>query len=185
MSYKPPSYKEHDLHQSPNPHPPTFHFLDPLPHYSPVPRAPAAFIPPSVRITLQVGERTFHTTHKTLTSKGGFFARILPDPNETPTPEEPQPQLPSTEVWFLDHDPDIFAHVLRYLRDGIFPVLADSAGRLDYAGYKALNWQACGLGLEELRKSVVDLLGCFEEYEEMSVVEVLKGRARGEGRRVR
>jgi hypothetical protein len=83
----------------------------------------------SQRITLQVGEQTFVTTRPTLAGSGYFEALFSQHPNE------------QTE-FFIDGDPDLFQHILRYLRTGMFPLFHDRDKGHDPVLYTALLQQA-------------------------------------------
>lgn len=64
----------------------------------------------------------------------------------------PTPPPPPTNNTITLHVGDVFAHVLRYLRHGIFPVFYDEAkGGHDYAMYVAVLEQARYFGVEPLR----------------------------------
>ena len=83
----------------------------------------------SDRVTLLVGERTFNTSLTTI-APSAVLTRLttLHSPSEGP--------------YFIDADPDLFAHVLRYLRTGIFPVFYSAGGGHDEPMYHALLSQA-------------------------------------------
>lgn len=65
----------------------------------------------SRRIKLQIGEKTFHTTLATV-SPSGLLSTLCSLP---PPPD-------NDGAYFLDADPDLFAHILRHLRTGIYPI---------------------------------------------------------------
>ncbi|TEY39010.1 hypothetical protein BOTCAL_0472g00030 [Botryotinia calthae] len=92
--------------------------------------APAAGGP----ITLQVGERRFVTTRNTMTGESHFFAALLSgrwDSNEQ-----------ADGSYFIDADPDLFEHILRYLRRSVLPIFYDPIKGHDHALYLALLEEA-------------------------------------------
>lgn len=112
-----------------------------------VPTTPPTPPPPPTNntITLHVGERRFTTRLATLTSNSTFFAWQLSSRWALDAAQ-------SDGSYFIDADGDVFAHVLRYLRHGIFPVFYDEAkGGHDYAMYVAVLEQARYFGVEPLR----------------------------------
>lgn len=68
-------------------------------------------------VLLNVGGREFRTTVGTLTANSGFFAAYF-------SGRWTVPKLADGSV-FVDADPDLFEHILRYLRHGIFPIAYD------------------------------------------------------------
>ncbi|KAI2634777.1 BTB/POZ protein [Hypomontagnella submonticulosa] len=94
------------------------------------------------RVTLQVGERRFTTLRGTLVTESTYFAARLSgrwhDSNEDGS-------------YFIDADPGIFEHILRYLRNGNFPVFFDlKTQMLDHAKYLALLSDARYFGIQRL-----------------------------------
>lgn len=84
-------------------------------------------------ITLQVGERRFITMAKTMTQESAFFAALLSgrwDNAET------------DGSYFIDADPDLFEHILRYLRRGVLPIFYDNVKGHNHALYLALLEEA-------------------------------------------
>ncbi|KAG6161957.1 hypothetical protein E4U11_003017 [Claviceps purpurea] len=65
------------------------------------------------RIKLLVGERTFITTRDTLIRESQFFSRHFSGPWAEP---------PQDGIYFVDADPALFEHILRYLRQSVFPL---------------------------------------------------------------
>ncbi|TGO28753.1 hypothetical protein BPAE_0023g00180 [Botrytis paeoniae] len=85
-------------------------------------------------ITLQVGERRFVTTKNTMTGESPFFAALLSgrwDSNEQ-----------ADGSYFIDADPDLFEHILRYLRRAVLPIFYDIKKGHDHALYLALLGEA-------------------------------------------
>lgn len=62
-------------------------------------------------ITLQVGERRFITTAETMTQESAFFAALFSGRRDN---------AEADGSYFIDADPDLFEHILRYLRRGCF-----------------------------------------------------------------
>ncbi|KAL2260270.1 hypothetical protein VTK26DRAFT_5756 [Humicola hyalothermophila] len=67
-------------------------------------------------IRLQVGERYFTTMKDTLTEESAFFASLLSSRWDNALDDG---------SYFIDADPALFEHILRYLRRGIFPLFFD------------------------------------------------------------
>lgn len=82
------------------------------------------------RIALQVGEKTFHTTKATLAESS-----VLTNLVSLPPP-------PPDGLYFLDADPALFEHILRYLRTGLFPLLFSAEAGHDVCLYFALLHEA-------------------------------------------
>ncbi|KAF7901774.1 uncharacterized protein EAF01_007073 [Botrytis porri] len=85
-------------------------------------------------VTLQVGERRFVTTKNTMTGESPFFAALLSgrwDSNE---------QVDGS--YFIDADPNLFEHILRYLRRSVLPIFYDIKKGHDHALYLALLGEA-------------------------------------------
>ena len=101
-----------------------------------------AIIQPHDIIAIQVGERRFETSRKTLQptkwealeEKLGF--KTLGD---------------GTKLYLLDMDGDMFAHILRWLRHAIIPTWVRPTGDPDYGMYSVLRDQADMLGAVGLR----------------------------------
>ena len=84
-------------------------------------------------VILQVGERRFTTTVEIL--KGSeFFAALTSGTWESNKLED--------ESYYVDADPDIFVHILRYLRHEILPVFYTSLKGHDFPLYLAVLRQA-------------------------------------------
>lgn len=87
----------------------------------------------SRQITLQVGERQFVTTHETLISESCFFASLLSGRWDNALPDG---------SYFIDADPALFEHILRYLRRGVLPIFYDIDKGHDHAMYLAILKEA-------------------------------------------
>jgi BTB/POZ domain-containing protein KCTD9 len=90
----------------------------------------------STLLTLQVGERRFTTTFVTLTSESGFFSSMLSSNWCNNNSKQ------SDGSYFVDADPGLFAHVLRYLRHGQLPIFYGNKDGHDYGMYAALLAEA-------------------------------------------
>ncbi len=84
-------------------------------------------------ITLQVGERQFITMAETMTQESAFFAALL---------SERWDNADADGSYFIDADPDLFEHILRYLRRGVFPIFYDNVKGHNHALYLALLQEA-------------------------------------------
>lgn len=94
-------------------------------------------------ISLQVGERYFVTLKSTLEEKSSFFRALLA--------EEWRGSRSPDGSYFVDADPDLFVHILRYLRRGVFPLFYKATDGFDFALYRALQEEASYFGIEDLR----------------------------------
>lgn len=96
------------------------------------------------RIKLQVGERQFVTTRDTLTSESAYFrARLSGRWSDADV----------DGTYFVDSDPAVFEHILRYLRNGNLPLLFSVTDRtFDYVMYQALLGEARYFGVAKLEQ---------------------------------
>ncbi|KAF1935268.1 hypothetical protein EJ02DRAFT_507148 [Clathrospora elynae] len=86
-------------------------------------------------LTLNVGGREFKTSLDTLCAESGFFAAQFSD-RWTWAPE-------TDGSYFLDADPNLFEHLLRFMRrPGVFPLFYDNATGHDYDLYNQLEAEA-------------------------------------------
>jgi len=83
-------------------------------------------------IRLQVGGRHFTTTKDTLT-ESGFFTSLLSGRWDSALEDG---------SYFIDADPTLFEHILRYLRRGVFPLFFDITNGHDYYLYLSLLEEA-------------------------------------------
>ncbi len=112
----------------------------------------------STIVTLQVGERRFTTTGATLTSESGFFSSMLSGHWHNNNDKQPDGS------YFVDADPELFAHILRYLRHGMLPIFYVN-GHHEYGLYAAL--------LGEARYFQVDrLVGWLERKRYLDAVKI-------------
>jgi hypothetical protein len=95
------------------------------------------------QITLQVGERRFITTRKTLVDESCFFASLLSGRWDNAQEDG---------SYFIDSDANLFEHILRYLRRGVLPVFYDRLKGHDYALYGALLEEARFFRIDTLEK---------------------------------
>ncbi|KAI4859087.1 BTB/POZ protein [Hypoxylon rubiginosum] len=98
----------------------------------------------NLRVTLQVGERRFTTLRDTLRSESSYFAaRLSSRWNDTD----------EDGSYFIDADPAMFEHVLRYLRSGNFPVFFNASTQtFDHAKYISLLSEARYFGIPRLEE---------------------------------
>lgn len=87
----------------------------------------------NTKIHIQVGERRFTTTRETLMEGSGYFATRLSGRWNDAEPDG---------SYFVDGDPDMFVHILRFFRTGTLPVFYDKARGHDYSLYTALLAEA-------------------------------------------
>ena len=126
---------------SPPPNPPP----NSPPNQSPSPPPNQPPNPPSDPcVILQVGERRFTTLASTLSDGSSFFASLLDGRWENSRSDDGS--------YFVDADPDLFAHILRYLRRGVLPIAFDRSHGFDLAFYRALQEEAMYFGVEPLHK---------------------------------
>ena len=88
-------------------------------------------------IILRVGEKQFYTTSKTLRGSG-MLSTLL---------EQWEHNKEEDESYFVDADPDIFQHILRYLRLNLFPVIYDPSKGHNFPLYNAVLHQGITLGV--------------------------------------
>lgn len=82
------------------------------------------------RVVLRVGEKQFFTTKTTLAESRLFTALWIAQP------------CPTGGEYFIDNDPELFGHILRYLRNRMFPLFYDSNKGHDMHLYTELLQQA-------------------------------------------
>ncbi|PHH86473.1 hypothetical protein CDD83_10203 [Cordyceps sp. RAO-2017] len=118
-----------------------------------------------MRIILQIGERRFTTTRQTLVTESAFFASLLSDRWNNKLDDG---------SYFVDADPDLFEHILRYLRHLTYPIFYDDARGHNYGLYLAILSEARYFGITRLQKwleereyvNVVRLTRTFQTYED-------------------
>jgi phytoene desaturase (3,4-didehydrolycopene-forming) len=69
-----------------------------------------------MRVNLLIGERRFTTTRQTLVTESPFFTSLLSGRWGSTLDDG---------SYFVDADPALFEHILRYLRHSIYPILYD------------------------------------------------------------
>jgi hypothetical protein len=101
----------------------------------------------TTQIILQVGERRFTTTRDTLTEESPFFLAFLSGRWSVAQDDG---------SYFIDADPDLFSHILRYLRRGVLPLFYDNTKGHDHALYIALLEEAKYFQIARLEKWLRD-----------------------------
>ncbi|KAG5913352.1 hypothetical protein E4U53_004901 [Claviceps sorghi] len=99
------------------------------------------------RVKLLVGDRVFTTARHTLINESTYFSALLSGRWEEPLDEG---------AYFIDADPSLFEHILRYLRHGVFPLFYDQARGHDLGLYVALLGEAKYFGISPLQKWLED-----------------------------
>ena len=61
------------------------------------------------KITLQVGDRSFVASQATFT-RSSFLKQLITKSSEK-------------DCFFLDRDPDVFVHILKYLVNNVYPLI--------------------------------------------------------------
>ncbi|KAG5986483.1 hypothetical protein E4U54_005398 [Claviceps lovelessii] len=124
--------------------------------------------PSQTRVKLLVGERVFHTTKQTLTSESTYFSSLLSGRWAKPGEDG---------AYFIDADPSLFEHILRYLRHSICPIFYDQANGHDLGLYVALLGEANYFGIPRLQKWLQDkkYLEAVESKHTVRVVEEWPG----------
>ena len=102
----------------------------------------------SSEIHLRVGEREFWTSKTTLTGGSTYFASMLSG-NWTETEHEHHNAI------FIDSDPDIFTHILRFLRTGVFPIFWNRTMGFDFPLYVQLLREAQYFGVQSLAEWIL------------------------------
>ncbi|KAL8735070.1 MAG: hypothetical protein Q9181_002954 [Wetmoreana brouardii] len=92
-------------------------------------------------IVLQVGEQRFYVSKDTLSGSEMLKAK---------TNEHWLSGKQADGSYFLDADLEVFKHILRFLRYGVYPFCYDIAKGHDYALYAAIHCQADFLLIEKL-----------------------------------
>lgn len=100
-------------------------------------------------IKLDVGGRIFTTRTSTLTEQSRFFAALFSDRWANSTP------LIDGNV-FVDASPDLFEHILNYLRRSVPPIFWTRTEGFDYTLYAALLEEARFFGIDALEKWIKD-----------------------------
>lgn len=119
-------------------------------------------------ISLQVGERRFVTLKSTLVEKSSFFRALLA--------EEWRGSRSPDGSYFVDADPDLFVHILRYLRRGVFPLFYKATHGFDFGLYQALQEEASYFGIEDLHIWIRD-----RKYAQVVRVQYFVDEAAGAG----
>lgn len=109
---------------------------------SPISSAPSEPPTPNSTVKLQVGERWFTTTRDTLVSQSAFLEALLSSRWKADREDG---------SYFIDSDPTLFEHILRYLRrPNVFPIFYDPAKGHNLVLYNALLEEARYFGIDAL-----------------------------------
>jgi BTB/POZ domain-containing protein KCTD9 len=99
-------------------------------------------------IILRVGERQFWTLPSTLTEESSYFASLL---------SGRWPDAQSEDgTFFIDADPGLFEHILRYLRHRALPVFWNGGHGFDYGLYAELLQEARYFGIIKLQEWITE-----------------------------
>lgn len=100
-------------------------------------------------MVLDIGGRKFKTNRDTLIAESGLFRIQLSDR----FPWDPQ----SDGSYFLDADPDVFEHVLRFMqRPSVFPLFYNATQGFDYGLYCRLQAESDYLQIDVLHGWIKD-----------------------------
>ncbi|KAL3465583.1 hypothetical protein BJX64DRAFT_285515 [Aspergillus heterothallicus] len=88
-----------------------------IPNFSMASKVGSTTKPQSEVVELQVGDRRFTALRSTLVLENTYFASLLSGRWKTSAREDGS--------YFIDADPDLFVHILRYLRRGLYPIFYD------------------------------------------------------------
>ncbi|KAI4266792.1 MAG: hypothetical protein LQ337_008661 [Flavoplaca oasis] len=103
------------------------------------PYTPASSVP----VILEVGEQRFKVSKDTLSGSHMLAAKVS---------ERWSSDSQTDGSYFVDADPEIFKHILRFLRHGVYPLCYDKANGHDFATYAAIQQQADYLVIPKLVK---------------------------------
>jgi hypothetical protein len=103
-------------------------------------------------VCLLVGKTHFNTTRNTLCAKSSYFRRFFAEADADPRRVVHRWRAAhpgnTTEVYFLDEDPALFVHVLRYLRHGCRPLPPSGNERSARSSDGVLRTALLGLAVE-------------------------------------
>jgi hypothetical protein len=100
-------------------------------------------------LVLDIGGRKFKVSRDTLQAESGLFRRQLSD-CFTWNPE-------ADGSFFLDADPDLFEHLLRFMRrPEVFPLFYDAAKGFDYNLYSRLQAESAYFQVDVLYEWIKD-----------------------------
>ncbi|MCJ1451023.1 hypothetical protein MMC28_001357 [Mycoblastus sanguinarius] len=112
--------------------------------------SPAIHISQTKPVTLQVGGQRFVTRAKTLVEGSGYFCSLLSGRWDSTNSKQ------EDGSYFVDADPDVFQHVLRYLRHSLLPLFYDGVKGHDYPLYLAVLEQARYFQISPLQRWIED-----------------------------
>jgi BTB/POZ domain-containing protein KCTD9 len=108
-------------------------------------------------VALQVGEQGFTTISTTLTSEGQYFKDLMAG-KKGPAQADGS--------WFIDANPEVFEHLLEYMRTKVYPLFWDEVKGFDRSLYSRLAYAARSFDIESLRLWIDN-----REYQDLIRVE--------------
>ena len=112
---------------------------------------------PRGTVVLRVGEERFIVKPETLSQESVFFDALFSGRWSQAEPDG---------SYYIDYDPAVFKHVLRYLRLGNYPLCLNKDQRLDYAAYSDLLTAADYFGITDLGRWIQE-----KRYERVMTTE--------------
>jgi hypothetical protein len=101
--------------------------------------------PPPTLITLSISGVHFTSTYRTL-CRSGYLRRLL----RPSTLLLLRTNMSSDGTYFVDANPELFKHILQFLRRGTYPLFWSYSGGFDYGRYLELGEEARFLEVPEL-----------------------------------
>jgi hypothetical protein len=124
-------------------------------------------------ITLSVSGTPFTTAISTLTSRSTYFLTLFRNPDW-------KSALQPNNTLFIDSDPQVFTHILQYLRRGVFPLAYDAKKGHNYKLYADILADAQHFGITKLEFWIAERLyiHCVTIYNEWRP-DLRRANARG------
>jgi hypothetical protein len=108
-------------------------------------------------LTLDIGGRKFKVSRDTLKAESGLFERQLSNRFSTWEPE-------ADGSYFMDADPDLFEHLLRFMRrPEVFPLFYSMTNGFDYDLYNRLEAEALYFQMDTLYTWIKDKVCCMHQ----------------------
>ncbi|KAK4443465.1 hypothetical protein QBC34DRAFT_416982, partial [Podospora aff. communis PSN243] len=113
-------------------------------------------------IILSVSSTLFTTTIPTLTSRSTYFQSLFR------TPDWKKSRQPHNGALFIDSDPEVFTHILQFLRRGVFPLSYDPKSGHNYKLYADILAEAQHFQIPKLTAWIAERLyiHCVTIYNE-------------------